>query len=603
MKKNKEPSRLRTYFEVWRFRLSSSYIIPNKYHYNMLRGIGCDRKWLKRYIESKKNIYDKAVLRAINEKESIAETDFFIDWVKNAYVYCITYEKAYIDAYGVPFMLKNGLDVSKKAFEDFFINFNMPIVVSSNWHLSVIDKLTKYEDVILKRKNAILTDEYIRNNSFKIENIDLLFEYNNVLIFKHMCPVLIKNSQNPQVKDFVSKVIQQKNCDIVTSFVLYPIDYEQSMLIVKRCEWDVIEPYVRSSSYFLTEKILSYIALTVNDKFFNRFMDLILEFDCIKCTLPKQLAQRLFRPENKECLERLIESNNVWYDTFDEDLFKLGNDELSLLYLEENKHVSSNGAMYILQSKNMKVIKALLEQSYSIGYYAETYLIKNFQDELIDLYLQDKEFCEFGEAIFIKFGSKELVMKYFTKLSINALNFRAILEREDDDLINRYLLETPFFYKSSEYLCIFFEKAPYRIITEFFETVERYDNKIELPSSWNDENKSYNECIFKNTSKIYQDFFVENFALSDIDEVVMVKEGNIDTVLLYITKNELGMEALQELFKRKNKTLIIKYIEVHEAQIDIGEQEMLELFDEELLKIYEKKFGFSNTLIQYRLGL
>ena len=606
MKKNKEPSSFSTFIEVLSFLSSDTHIIPDKYHYNILTGTGCKLKWLKSYLKSEKNLCSKTVLRIIKEKHPIAEHECFIDWIKSSYHYCMIYEEAYYDAYGVSFMLNKGLHVSKDRlrvwFEQLLKNvqdLNLFLLLNPD----IFNQLKELEDVIFKSKNPQIVSKYIEKNGFDFKNLNLLLEYNDRIVFDRIRDFIKKEPPCKEANDFLMSVIKTKHRDIVMAMSSLPVSFEQSIALLKRNDADLLSIYATFNGDFLSDAIVAYIAQVSNDEMFNQLIKSLLLGRGKKVVISKHVGDRLLKKENRELLLEMIENYHFWHESFEDDLLSLNDVELSKFYIEKRGISTNEGALLILKSKNDDLIFQMLAQDCSLGYYAEAYLIKNFAYNYIAFYLRGKFLREFSEAILLKHGCDEIVAEYFNKISYNALTFKAILQRGNEKLIKRYLIEVPSFSETSDLLYVFLENATVELLKEVFSDEVNDDEKITLPYSWSTEENNYSERIFKSAPKANQIFFIENFELSCNDEVALIKSGDADLIDLYVKNNDLCMEALNEFFKMLNKPLILKYIKKHGNENDIGEKELLEFLDENILWEYQKTVGFSDCNVKSILNV
>lgn len=606
MKKKKEPSSFSTFIEVLSFLSSDTHIIPDRYHYNILTGAGCKLKWLKSYLESGKNLCSKTVLRVIEEKHPIAEHESFIDWIKSSYHYCMIYEEAYYNAYGVSFMLDKGLHVSKdrlRAWLEQLLKNNQDLNLFLLLKPDIFNQLKELEDVIFKSKNPQIVSKYIEKNGFDFKNLNLLLEYNDRIVFDRIRDFIKKEPPCKEANDFLTSVIKTKHRDIVMAISSLSVNFEQSVALLKRNDADLLAIYATFNPDFLSDAIVAYIAQVSNDEMFNQLIKSLLLGRGKHLIVSKHVGDRLLKKENRELLLEMIENYHFWHNNFEVDLLSVNDVELSKFYIEKRGISTTEGALLILKSKNDDLIFQMLAQDRSLGYYAEAYLIKNFAYNYIAFYLRGRFLRDFSEAILLKHGCDEIVTEYFNKISYNALTFKAVLQRGDEKFIKRYLLEVPNFCNTSDMLYVFLENANNEQLTDVFKDKVCDEEKITLPYSWATEENNYSEMIFKNAPKANQIFFIENFELSCLDEVALVKSGDADLIDLYVKNNDLCMEALNEFFKMLNKPLILKYIKKHGNQNDIGESELLELLDENLLWEYQNTIGFSDCNVKEILGL
>ena len=606
MKKNKEPSRFSTFIEVLSFLSSDTHIIPDKYHYNILTGAGCKLKWLKSYLESEKNLCSKTVLRVIEEKHPIAEHECFIDWIKSSYHYCMIYEEAYYNAYGVSFMLDKGLHVSKdrlRAWLEQLLKNNQDLNLFLLLKPDIFNQLKELEDVIFKSKNPQIVSKYIEKNGFDFKNLNLLLEYNDRIVFDKIRDFIKKDLQCKEAYDFLMSVIKTKHRDVVMAMSSLPISFEQSIALLKRNDPELLAIFATFNEDFLSDAIVAYIAQASNDEMFNQLIESLLLGRGKKVVVSKHVSDRLLKEENRELLLEMIENYHFWHKGFEADLLNLNDVELSKFYIEKIGISTNEGALIVLKSKNDDLIFQMLAQDRALGYYAEAYLIKNFAYNYIAFYLRGRFLRDFSEAILLKHGCDEIVTEYFNKISYNALTFKAVLQRGDEKFIKHYLLDVPNFSETSDMLYVFLENTPLELLTEVFADKISDEEKLTLPYSWSTEENNYSERIFKNAPKANQIFFIENFELSCLDEVALVKSGDADLIDLYVKNNDFCMEALNEFFKMLNKPLILKYIKKHGNQNDIGESELLELLDENLLWEYQNTIGFSDCNVKEILGL
>jgi len=587
--KKTRPSKSSTSAKVLKFWLTGGiFKIPIEHHYNMLMGIGCKDRTLKRFINAYYYFDEASVIDAIKDsskqKKSILDKDFLVKHFAEHQEYGVEIQNEIAKIKGVKWMIESGFVLDKYVLANYLKNADQNLLKSLIPHA---ERLVMVEKEVFKCGYAPLVIAYLKAvKTVNESNVSLLLVFDDVEVYK----VFFDEHSYEASKTFINKILKNKSDEIVNELASFVrLDEEQEILLIKRDKFSLLKAQLDNFGNTLCKKSIDYLSLNASDEMFKSFVK-HQKVEVFEGNYPNSFYERLFKLGDKKILKDFINSSYLPSE-FEQELLKFNDKELIKDYFgDENQTFTNKSAVLILKNGTKEQVDELLESDYSIGFYGEAWLFKSGLDDYILRYLKNRSLTGFGEACLVKYASKDVVLDWLKDdVVIGELSFVAAMERKDEDIIKRFVELKTYFYEEERYLEAFMLYAPYEVMVHFFENLE----ENEYMNTDFEVSEEVASKIFATRSKEVQKLFVHWFDCFDNDE-------HCNSLIRFADK-EIVLEKLNDacfsfdtelLLKRGDKDLIKAYIENNELIDGEAEMILLQTLDEDLVLKYHEDFGF-----------
>lgn len=587
--KKVRPSRSSTSTEVFKFWLKfGMHEIPKEHHYNMLMGIGCKDRTLKRFINAHHSFNELSVVDAIidsnKQKKSILNKDFLVQHFADNLRYGIDVQNEILKIKGIDWMLKNDFCLDKHVVRNYLRSASNTLLKSLIPH---VECLRKAEKEVFECGYAPLVIAYLKTvKNVEESNVAQLLIFDDVEVYRTFFDEHSYKASN----EFITKILEDKSDEIVKELATFVrLNAESEILLIKRGNFSLLKAQLDNFGNTLCKESIDYLSLNADDEMFKSFIK-HPDLDISDGNYPDSFFERLFKLGDKEILKNYIRSSYL-PSKFEEELLKLNDKELIKEYFGENKQCFTNKtAVHILKNGTKEQVDELLDGDYSIGFYGEAWLFKSGLDNYIQRYLKDSSLSGFGEACLVKFAKKEIVEQYLNDdVVIGDLSFVAAMERKDEDIIKRFVELKPYFYGDERDFEAFMLYAPYAVIAHFFENLEESEYmNTEFEISVDAASK-----IFRTREKEVQELFVHWFDIVGDEDLANCLVEFADKEIVLEKLNDVSFSFNTELLlKRGDKDLIEAYLEDNELMDGDEEKLLLQTLDEDLILKYHEDYGF-----------
>ena len=587
--KKTRPNKSSTSAKVLKFWLTGGiFKIPIEHHYNMLMGIGCKDKTLKRFINAYYYFDEASVIEAIKDsskqKKSILDKDFLVKHFAEHQEYGVEIQNEIAKIKGIKWMIESGFVLDKYVLANYLKNADQNLLKSL---IPYAERLVMAEREVFKCGYAPLVIAYLKSvKTVNESNVSLLLVFDDVEVYK----VFFDEHSYKASKTFINKILENKSDEIVNELASFVrLDEEQEILLIKRDKFSLLKAQLDNFGNTLCKESIDYLSLNASDEMFKSFVK-HQKVEVFEGNYPNSFYERLFKLGDKKILKDFINSSYLPSE-FEQELLKFNDKELIKDYFgDENQTFTNKSAVLILKNGSKEQIDELLESDYSIGFYGEAWLFKSGLDDYILRYLKNRSLTGFGEACLVKYASKDVVLDWLKDdVVIGELSFVAAMERKDEDIIKRFVELKTYFYEEERDLEAFMLYAPYEVMVHFFENLE----ENEYMNTDFEVSEEVASKIFATRSKEVQKLFVHWFDCFDNDE-------HCNSLIRFADK-EIVLERLNDacfsfdtelLLKRGDKDLIKAYIENNELFDGEAEMILLQTLDEDLVLKYHEDFGF-----------
>ncbi|MBR5599163.1 MAG: hypothetical protein IKW39_03890 [Alphaproteobacteria bacterium] len=574
----------------WFWLKAGNHKIDKEHHYNMLMGIGCKDRTLKRFINANYCFDEKSVVEAIidsqKQKKSILDKDFLVQHLTKHYAYGVDVQNEIAKIKGIKWMIEKGFILEECFIRSYLKNANQALLKSL---IPYVQYLANAEKDVFECGYAPLVIQYLKVvRPVKESNVCRLLSFNDASVYN----ALFDHHSHKVTNKLIAEILTNKSDDIVYELVKFVrLNAEQEILLIKRNNFFLLKTQLDNFGNVMCKESIDYLSKNASNQMFKDFASCD-KIEVFNGNYPDSFYERLFKLNDKKLLKSFISSSYL-PTIFEEELLKLNDKELIKEYFGDEKQVYSNkSAIHILRDGTKDKIDDLLESDYSIGFYGEAWLFKSGLNDYISRYLKNRVPTGFGEACLIKFADKKIVIKWLSdEVILRDLSFIAAMERKDDDIIKRIMELMPGFYEEEQNLEALMLHGSCDVISHFFENLEESEY---LNTSF-EVSEDVARQIFSTRDKEVQELFVNWFDIDDSNELcnALVKFAHKDIVIKKLNDNEFSFDV-ESLFKRSDldRDIIATYLKHNELSDGYEEFALLLTLDEDMVLKYQEEVGF-----------
>ena len=219
IRKKVKTSRSSTFSQVFRFWLTTGiFKIPNEHHYNMLMGIGCKDRTLKKFIANYHFFDEASVIDAIidsqKQKKSILDKDFLVNHFATEHsIYGGDVQNEIAKAKGVDWMLEKGFLLENVIIKNHIKNASDSLLKSL---VPYAHLLKKAEVDVFKSGYAPLVISYLENaKKIQESNIYELLAFDDLDVYE----ALFDNHSYKISDELIEVILNTKSVEIIKKLV------------------------------------------------------------------------------------------------------------------------------------------------------------------------------------------------------------------------------------------------------------------------------------------------------------------------------------------------------------------------------------------------
>lgn len=579
------PSALATRCHVWLFRHNLRSYIPCEHHLNLVKGRGCSKKTLLRYLKYGHRLSSEA----FNALISTCEREF-LPVLSEKHFQSATNEhkELLIERFGVKTMLEYGWKLPSRYIREFLVSDKVDFLEK---YLSLIIFSEEDGRTLLSLKKAKLTKAFIESNPYLANTLfSLIAEHNDKDVFDtyftHCKPLPAGRAE------IISKLPPYVFAMMFASFSHEEQDlsFEEFKLLVDRDNLKMLEIYHTYRSIYQCEYI-EYICANASDKFFMH----CLQIGAFAYDSGFEYARMLKLP-NRDLVLDYLTKHRIYDAEAEIKVLQTGDEEYINTYCKSiNSDFQEETLVWIWLNGLGKKFD-LTVTDLPVGYWQlETRIFTSGDEEMIEQYLfagkaYSHGLTDFGEAQFFLHAPLDLIDAYLEENTPSLLAQKAIISRQKHNsaLLSLYL------YKHNNEFCFkaaneFLAQASTEQVLKYLKSLENLQNFLccECP-------QVLNLLCGRGDKTLYRFLLDKHILLGNEDCALFIRHAPTEMVM-ELCENQDGFEeeAETELLRHSDTALVKYYLRKYKLS-EQGEKVLIERFDPELVSLY-----FTDELSDY----